>query len=155
MSGPHSLRALSESLMGPLREASNRDPEVEARRATDSERGLRARRWTRSGQQALLVDSVGGGLLVALGTLDPEERVAFVLHDMFAAPFAEIASIVGRDDRRRRRQRRCARGQLHLVLTFVIEGDRIAGYELIAAPDRLAARDLAVLDEVVAVSDTG
>jgi len=45
---------------------------------------------------ALLGDSVGLALLVVLGTLSPAERVAFVLHDMFAVPFDEIAPIVGR-----------------------------------------------------------
>src|SRR5215218_10320511 len=47
-------------------------------------------------QQALLADSVGLALLVVLDTLDPAERLAFVLHDMFAVPFDEIAPIVGR-----------------------------------------------------------
>ncbi|MFF2845547.1 RNA polymerase sigma factor SigJ [Streptomyces sp. NPDC058001] len=47
-------------------------------------------------QEALLADSVGLALLVVLETLDPAERLAFVLHDMFAVPFEEIASIVGR-----------------------------------------------------------
>ncbi|MEV6911697.1 RNA polymerase sigma factor SigJ [Amycolatopsis sp. NPDC051071] len=46
--------------------------------------------------QALLADSVGLALLVVLDTLDPAERLAFVLHDMFALPFDEIAPIVGR-----------------------------------------------------------
>ncbi len=47
-------------------------------------------------QEALLADSVGLALLVVLDTLAPAERVAFVLHDMFAVPFDEIAAIVGR-----------------------------------------------------------
>jgi RNA polymerase sigma factor (sigma-70 family) len=47
-------------------------------------------------QEALLADSVGLALLVVLETLEPAERLAFVLHDMFAVPFAEIAPIVGR-----------------------------------------------------------
>lgn len=46
--------------------------------------------------EALLADSVGLALLVVLETLPPAERVAFVLHDMFAVPFDEIAAIVGR-----------------------------------------------------------
>lgn len=46
--------------------------------------------------EALLVDSVGRALLVVLGTLAPAERIAFVLHDMFAMPFDQIAPIVGR-----------------------------------------------------------
>ena len=47
-------------------------------------------------QQALLGDSIGLALLVVLDTLSPAERVAFVLHDVFAMPFDEIAPIVGR-----------------------------------------------------------
>src|SRR2546423_4658706 len=46
--------------------------------------------------QAMLADSVGLALLVVLELLDPAERLAFVLHDMFAVPFDEIAPIVGR-----------------------------------------------------------
>ena len=47
-------------------------------------------------QEALLADSVGPALLVVLETLAPAERLAFVLHDLFAVPFDEIAPIVGR-----------------------------------------------------------
>jgi RNA polymerase sigma-70 factor (ECF subfamily) len=47
-------------------------------------------------QEALLADSVGLALLVVLEMLSPAERLAFVLHDMFAVPFDEIAPIVGR-----------------------------------------------------------
>src|SRR6059036_2764499 len=46
--------------------------------------------------EALIADSVGLALLVVLETLTPAERLAFVLHDMFAVPFDEIGSIVGR-----------------------------------------------------------
>jgi RNA polymerase sigma-70 factor, ECF subfamily len=46
--------------------------------------------------EALLADSVGLALLVVLDSLTPAERLAFVLHDMFAVPFDEIAPIVGR-----------------------------------------------------------
>jgi RNA polymerase sigma-70 factor (ECF subfamily) len=46
--------------------------------------------------EALLADSVGLALLVVLETLAPAERLAFVLHDMFAVPFDEIAPIVDR-----------------------------------------------------------
>lgn len=44
----------------------------------------------------LLADSVGLALLVVLETLDPAERLAFVLHDLFAVPFDEIAPVIGR-----------------------------------------------------------
>jgi RNA polymerase sigma factor (sigma-70 family) len=47
-------------------------------------------------EQALLADSVGLALLVVLDTLTPDERLAFVLHDMFELPFKEIAVVVGR-----------------------------------------------------------
>jgi RNA polymerase sigma-70 factor (ECF subfamily) len=46
-------------------------------------------------QERLIADSVGLALLVVLETLSPQERLAFVLHDMFAVPFDEIAAIVG------------------------------------------------------------
>src|SRR5829696_4339233 len=46
--------------------------------------------------EALLADSVGLALLAVLETLNPAERLAFVLHDMFAVPFDEIAPIVDR-----------------------------------------------------------
>jgi RNA polymerase sigma factor (sigma-70 family) len=46
--------------------------------------------------EALLADSVGLALLVVLERLAPAERLAFVLHDMFAVPFDEIAPMVGR-----------------------------------------------------------
>ena len=67
--------------------------------------------------EALLADSVGLALLVVLDTLHPPERVAFVLHDMFAMPFDEIAPIVGRSapaarqlaSRARRRVQRAGR----------------------------------------------
>src|SRR5262245_38977647 len=46
--------------------------------------------------EALLADSVGLALLVVLETLSPPERLAFVLHDIFAVPFDEIGPIVER-----------------------------------------------------------
>ena len=62
------------------------DAEPRARRADGSD----------PEHEALLADSVGLALLVVLETLAPAERLAFVLHDMFAVPFDEIAPIVGR-----------------------------------------------------------
>ncbi|HTJ38268.1 MAG TPA: sigma-70 family RNA polymerase sigma factor [Dactylosporangium sp.] len=47
-------------------------------------------------QEALLADSMGVALLVVLETLTPTERLAFVLHDMFAVSFDDIAVVVGR-----------------------------------------------------------
>ena len=65
-------------------------------------------------QELLLADSVGLALLVVLDRLTPAERLAFVLHDMFALPFEEIAPIVGRSTEAARqlasRARRRVRG---------------------------------------------
>ena len=46
--------------------------------------------------EAVLADSVGAALVVVLETLAPAERLAFVLHDLFAVPFDEVAAILGR-----------------------------------------------------------
>lgn len=65
-------------------------------------------------QEAMLAEAVGLALMVALTRLDPAERVAFVLHDMFALPFEDIAPIVGRSTEAARqlasRARRRVRG---------------------------------------------
>jgi len=65
-------------------------------------------------QEVLIADAVGLALLVVLETLSPAERLAFVLHDMFAVPFDEIAPIVGRSPEAARqlasRARRRVRG---------------------------------------------
>ena len=65
-------------------------------------------------QEVLLADSVGLALLVILDTLPPAERLAFVLHDIFAVPFDEIAPIVERSETAARqlasRARRRVRG---------------------------------------------
>jgi len=65
--------------------------------------------------EALIADSVGLAMLVVLETLGPAERLAFVLHDMFAVPFDEIAAIVGRSPAATRqlasRARRRVRGR--------------------------------------------
>jgi RNA polymerase sigma-70 factor (ECF subfamily) len=60
-------------------------------------------------QEALLADSVGLALLVVLDRLAPAERLAFVLHDMFAMPYEEIAPIVGRSAEATRQLARRAR----------------------------------------------
>jgi RNA polymerase sigma factor (sigma-70 family) len=49
-------------------------------------------------QEALLADSVGLALLVVLDSLTPAERLAFVLHDVFAIPFADIATALDRSE---------------------------------------------------------
>jgi RNA polymerase sigma-70 factor (ECF subfamily) len=63
--------------------------------------------------EALLADSVGPALLVVLDTLAPAERLAFVLHDMFAVPFDQIAPIVGRSPAAARQLASRARRRVH------------------------------------------
>ena len=77
------LRSRESRREEPLTEA-EAGPRAAASRALDPE------------QEAVLADSVGLALLVVLEKLTPAERVAFVLHDMFALPFEEIGPIVGR-----------------------------------------------------------
>src|SRR5262249_9903237 len=64
--------------------------------------------------EAAVADSVGLALLVVLDTLTPAERLAFVLHDMFAMPFTEVAAVLGRSTEATRqlasRARRRVRG---------------------------------------------
>jgi RNA polymerase sigma-70 factor (ECF subfamily) len=91
-------------------------------------------------QQALLADSVGLGLLVVLDTLTPVERLAFVLHDMFAVPFEEIAPIVGRSPTAARQLASRARRRVRGAATM---------------PDAALARQRAVVDAFLAAARNG
>ncbi|UGY17707.1 sigma-70 family RNA polymerase sigma factor [Bradyrhizobium septentrionale] len=79
-----------------------------------------------SERETEMADSVGAALLVVLETLAPAERLAFVLHDMFAVPFQEIAPIVGRTPAAARqlasRARRRVQGAQRLGSLPVIRG---------------------------------
>jgi RNA polymerase sigma factor (sigma-70 family) len=75
-------------------------------------------------QEALLADSVGLALLVVLEMLEPAERLAFVLHDMFDVPFDEIAPIVGRTPAAARQLASRARRRVHGAGTQVGAGGR-------------------------------
>jgi RNA polymerase sigma factor (sigma-70 family) len=66
-----------------------------ARREVHLDAPLPAESWDPE-QEAVLADSIGLALLVVLDTLTPAERVALILHDMFAVPFQEIAPVLGR-----------------------------------------------------------
>jgi RNA polymerase sigma factor (sigma-70 family) len=68
----------------------------EALEAQVAEPAVKAGPGANPEQEAVLADAVGVALLVVLDTLSPAERLAFVLHDMFAMPFDEIARITGR-----------------------------------------------------------
>jgi len=101
-------------------------------------------------QQALLADSVGAALLVILQRLSPAERLAFVLHDMFDLPFAEIAPIVGRSENTAAqlaaRARRRVRGQTPDPATDLVRQRRLVDAFLTAARDGDFGSLLAALD---------
>ena len=88
---------------------------------------------------ALLADSVGLALHVVLETLSPAERLAFVLHDMFAVPFEDVARVVGRSpDATRQLASRARR--------------RVQG---VAAPDANVGRQREVVDAFFAAARAG
>ncbi len=91
-------------------------------------------------EEAVLAESVGRAMLVVLDTLSPAERLAFVLHDMFAMPFDEIAPIVGRAPAATRQLASRARR-------------RVAGADPDAEPD--AARQRGVVDAFLTASRNG
>ena len=110
--------------------------------------------------EALLADSVGLALLVVLETLSPAERLAFVLHDMFAVPFDEIAPIVDRSPAAARqlasRARRRVQGRKAIPdADFETQRDVVDAF-LAAAREGDFERLVAVLDpDVVLRVDLG
>jgi RNA polymerase sigma factor (sigma-70 family) len=90
--------------------------------------------------EALLADSVGLALLVVLETLAPAERLAFVLHDMFAVPFDEIAALVGRSPTAARQLASRARRRVQAAATV---------------PDADLSRQREVVDAFLAASRDG
>jgi len=106
-----------------------------------------------------LADAVGLALLVVLETLSPAERLAFVLHDMFAVPFEDIATIVDRSPEAARQL--ASRGRRRVQTASVSEPDRVRQRQVVDA-FFAAARNgefeslVAVLDpEVVLRADAG
>jgi RNA polymerase sigma-70 factor (ECF subfamily) len=112
--------------------------------------------------EVLLADSVGPALLVVLETLSPAERVAFVLHDLFAMPFDEIGPIVGRTPATARqlasRARRRVQGasaapgadrtrQREIVQAFLAasRGGDLAALLAVLAPDVVVRADSAAV----------
>jgi RNA polymerase sigma-70 factor (ECF subfamily) len=115
-----------------------------------------ARTDTQPEDQALLADSVGPALLLILDTLDPAERLAFVLHDMFAVPFDEIAPIVNRSPAAARqlasRARRRVQGTSDSAPADATTGtDRTRQREIVAA--FLAASRNGEFDALLALLD--
>ena len=110
-------------------------------------------------QEALLGDSVGLAMLVVLDSLTPAERVAFVLHDVFAVPFDEIAPIVGRTPTAARQLASRARRRVQGAPVPDVDLDgqwAVVDAFLAAARDGDFERLLAVLDpDVVLRSDGG
>src|SRR4051812_39711501 len=102
--------------------------------------------------EALLADSVGLALLVVLETLAPAERLAFVLHDVFAVPFEEIAPIVDRSPAAARqlasRARRRGQGEARV-------SQPATGPSAGEGPDVDLARQREVVDAFVAASRGG
>jgi RNA polymerase sigma factor (sigma-70 family) len=119
--------------------------------------------------EAVLADAVGVALLVVLNTLTPAERLAFVLHDLFAIPFDEIGSIMGRSpaaakqmaSRARRRLRGSAAppdagpaGQREVVEAFLraVRAGDIEGLLAVLDPDAVIRIDAAArFDGVVRI----
>jgi RNA polymerase sigma factor (sigma-70 family) len=101
-------------------------------------------------QEAVLADSIGVALLVILQTLSPAERLAFVLHDLFDLPFAEIAPIVGRSENTAAqlasRARRRVRGKTPDPATDLVRQRRLVDAFYAAARDGDFDALLTVLD---------
>lgn len=124
------------------------DPIIDSPNGTDPE------------HQALLADSVGVALLVVLDSLSPPERLAFVLHDIFAVPFDEIAPIVDRTPAAARqlasRARRRVQGEPTVPDTDLERQREIVDAFLGAARNGDFEALLAVLDpDVVVRADSG
>jgi RNA polymerase sigma-70 factor (ECF subfamily) len=124
------------------------DPIIDSPNGTDPE------------HQALLADSVGVALLVVLDTLSPPERLAFVLHDIFAVPFDEIAPIVDRTPSAARqlasRARRRVQGEPTVPDTDLGRQRELVDAFMAAARNGDFEALLAVLDpDVVVRADSG
>ena len=110
-------------------------------------------------REALLADSIGPALLVILHTLAPAERLAFVLHDMFAVPFDDIAAVVGRSPAAARQLASRARRRVQDVAP--VAGTDLPRQRAITDAFLIAARNgdfdalLEALDQDVVVRSNG
>ena len=123
-------------------------------------------------EEAVLADTMGPALLVLLETLSPSERLAFVLHDLFAVPFEDIAPIVGRSPAAARqlasRARRRVQGsdeahpgdrrrQQEVVEAF-LAASRLGNFEALVTlldPDAVLRADRAAVKAATANRDKG
>lgn len=123
-------------------------------------------------EEAVLADTIGPALLVVLETLAPSERLAFVLHDLFAVPFEDIAPIVGRSpgaarqlaSRARRRVlgsddvRSADRRRQHEVVVAFLAASRLGDFEALVSmldPDAVLRADRVAVQGAAANSDRG
>src|SRR5918992_268892 len=141
------LRAVAYRMLGSLREeplgVHLPEPIIDRADGTDPE------------HEALLADSVGLALFVVLESLSPAERLAFVLHDMFAVPFEQIAPIVDRSPDAARqlasRARRRVRGAAPAPDADLAHQREVVDAFLAAARDGDFEALVAVLDPQVVV----
>jgi RNA polymerase sigma-70 factor (ECF subfamily) len=123
-------------------------------------------------EEAVLADTIGPALLVLLETLAPSERLAFVLHDLFAVPFEDIAPIVGRSPGAARqlasRARRRVQGsdEVHSedrrrqqeVVEAFLAASRLGNFEALVSmldPDAVLRADRAAVKTAAANRDRG
>ncbi|MBO0801619.1 MAG: sigma-70 family RNA polymerase sigma factor [Nocardiopsaceae bacterium] len=90
-------------------------------------------------EQAVLADAVSRALLVVLDTLEPAERVAFVLHDMFGVPFGQIAPIVERTPAATKKL--ASRARQKVRGTPAVPAERLAQQRRVVSAFLAAARD--------------
>lgn len=102
-------------------------------------------------EEAILADSVGLALLVVLDTLDPAERLAFVLHDVFKLPFAEIAPMVERNPAAARQLASRARRRISAARLVTPDADQRRQREVVDA--FFAATRAGDFDSLLAVLD--
>jgi RNA polymerase sigma-70 factor (ECF subfamily) len=111
-------------------------------------------------EQAVLADSVGAAMLVVLDLLSPSERVAFVLHDVFAVPFDQVGTVIGRAPEAARqlasRARRRVQGSSAAADLDVVRKREVVAAFLAAAQRGDFAALVALLDpDVVLRPDAG
>src|SRR6266704_1212650 len=150
------LRAVAYRMLGSLSEADDAVQEAWLRLSrSDTSHVDNLGGWLTT-----LAEGVGLALLVVLETLGPAERLAFVLHDMFAVPFDEIAAIVGRSPAAARQL--ASRARRRVQETATVPNANLSRQRAVVAGFVAAAREgefdalLAVLDpDVVVRADYG